>query len=300
MWLPIAAGLIGIAIYRGRKEGNPTSYPSWSGKVFNHSAVLFPFKFKYLKIDDDGEVRNKGRDQHGSFKTRGHIKNDGSVELKQTYYSGKRTIRWSGRIVGHNKIVGVWTMEKGGASSAQFEMQLDKHHSYLMRRHRNSDTFFDRICLALSPDRKKFRGLGIDQIGHYLVCGKLKDLTNIVGTINYFNKFVIHFKGTKNRITNEYEGDWTIKNGGSGKFNLRREGPLPQLPPFSQPFLQPAPPLNGYPVLIGAPVQPVYGYPPLQFSAQPQQLQATPVALSPFKQDPQDPHNIHYPTPIDD
>jgi hypothetical protein len=319
MWLPIAAGLIGIAIYKNRKEGDPNSYPSWSGKVFSESNVLFKFRFNYLKIDDDGEVRNRGQDQHGYYKTRGYIKADGTVELKQTYYSGKRTIRWSGRIVGHNKIAGVWSMEKGGSSSAQFEMNLNHHHPYLMRRYRNSDTFYDRICVALSPNKKKFRGVGIDHIGHYLVCGKLRDNSKILGTINYFNKFVIHFEGVKNIVTGDYEGKWKIKEGGSGKFNLAREvntsqtRPIqthfcpqansspagPQTIPFG--FFQPVTPQSGIPVYLGTPpAQPLQVYQPVQFAAQSQPLIAFPAVGSPFYQQRQACHNANYPTPFDE
>ncbi len=220
MWLPIAAGIIGLAVYKHRKEGNPLSYPSWSARVFDQANNATVFKFPYLKIDDDGEVRCKGNDAFGRYKVRGYIKNDGTVELKQTYYNVTRVVQWSGRIVGHNKIAGSWTL---GQNVSHFELELDLHQSYILRRHKNSDTFYDRISLALSPNREKFRGVGMDQVGFYLVCGRLVDGQHIHGSVNYLNKFVIKFAGRRNAVTGEYEGEWSIRDGGHGKFNLKRE-----------------------------------------------------------------------------
>ena len=329
MWLPIAAGIIGIAVYKKRKEGNPLSYPSWSARVFDEANGVTVVKFSYLKIDDDGEVRCKGKDAFGSYKVRGYIKTDGSVELTQTYYGISRVVQWSGRIVGHNKIAGSWTL---GKVVSRFELELDLHQPYLLRRHRNSDTFYDRICLALSPDRQKFRGVGLDQVGYYLVCGRLKDNLRIHGSINYLNKFVIKFDGKRNAVTGEFEGDWTINDGGSGKFNLKRENahspangpvqppadfflnaPIPQpfapqkqlFAPQGQFFAPQAP--QQFQFAPQPPIphqQPAYPVPQQQFPAPGHQVGYAPSPQpAPFmyinlnSQQPQAPQQGHYPLP---
>lgn len=217
--------------------------------------------------------------------------------------------------------MGSWKL---GQATSRFELELDMHQPYILRRHKNADTFYDRICLALSPDRLKFRGIGVDQIGYYLVCGRVKDNTRIYGSVNYFNKFVIKFDGKRNAITGEYEGDWSIKDGGQGKFNLKREATGPATAPGEFFMYAPAPQQQFVPQASYyapqapqfAPQAPQYQYAPQhpvphpqpqglgnQAGYAPSQQPAPFTYINLNPQQPQHPHNANYPvsppTPFD-
>lgn len=310
MWLPIVAGVIGVAVYRKRRFGDPLGYPSWSGRLLNSTGgMISPLKLNYLKIDHDGELWSKGSDMAGDYKLRGYLRSDGTVEFVKKYITGtKNEVEFKGRIVAHGRIAGNWSVV-GGVGTGQFELELERHQMYTMRRHKDSETFIDKVSLALSPNRKKFRGVGLDQMGPYFIKGTCVGDNRIEGSLNYLGKFTIEYEAIKNAVTGDYEGKWRIKNGGEGTFNLRRDnqGPEFQNVPYlgqmisaplnnTQVNLQPQ--YNQHPVYNQTPQQQQYGYPhniPQQPYGVPPQPQQPYGGLAP--QNPQNPYGWFQPQP---
>ena len=239
LYVAVVGTVLGVHYVKERRYGNPKSYPSWSGQL------LGPFgEFKsnlsipYLKIDDDGDIFSRGYlNRYERYKLKGMFKPDGSVEFITKNKTKGQTIQFKGRVVGHCRIEGQWNTIKGGVGNGSFNLQMGNFNMHTMMRFKDNRTFHDRVGLVLSPNREKFRGVGVDQLGFYIMRGYTRSTDKIEGTLKYPGKFTVEFKGQKDVVTGDYEGDWKIEKGGKGKFCLQRDNLVqaPNVPQLNYP-----------------------------------------------------------------
>ena len=237
IYVAAIGGALAIYCLKERRYGSRSSYPSWSGQTFGPLGEQFPnIKIPYLKIDDDGEIFSKDFENGTErYKIRGWFFPDGRVEFTKKNYTKRQTIEFKGRVVAHGRIEGQWNIIKGGFGYGTFNLQMDNFNMHTMVRMKDNRTFHDRISIAFSPNGEKFRGVGVDQLGFYIMRGYTRSTDKIEGTLIYPGKFTVEFDGRRDVVTGDYEGNWKIDKGGKGKFCLRRDNLIqaPNVPQFN-------------------------------------------------------------------
>lgn len=149
----------------------------------------------------------------------GNIDGNGAVEIKLVNPDGE--IKINARIVGHNRIVGSWSLKEKTMASGQFEIQMAGQKRVQIHRIVGGQPTTDTYYIGIDTYKNKYvSGVGVDAVGMYLVSGKVRQSGKIKLGIEYKTKFSMSFKGKRKQNPSHVEGSWSIPSGGSGPFSM--------------------------------------------------------------------------------
>lgn len=234
MWvIPVAVG-IGLLIGHARKQNKAKKqYPGWVGVMSNELGHQRQLTFPYLKICDTGEMISEGIDDLGKFSLTGMINPNGTVTMKKISSSSGKITEFDGRIVGPNKIAGVWKIQ--GEGFGNFQMEMQNARGYQLRRSQFTHVMTDNYRFAYTNDNTRIIGLGVDNIGYYLIKGRLNAKKGKVSMyVRYYNKYDLKVEGQINPLTGDIEGTWKNPTGTKDKCVILAE--VPAHPAFNPAF----------------------------------------------------------------
>ena len=196
------------------------SYATWSGYLTDQYNVALPVNWTNVALYEDSTVMWSAKDVSGkSHSLKGSIESKGQVQLKLSNINGVYT--FTGSVCGPNKIRGNWMLEGKDIAYGQFEIQILNSKIFTIFRIAGGVPQSDTYNLCFDPVSNKYvSGFGIDQVGYYLITGKMKSNGKVKLQISYKDKFIMTIKGRREPKTNIYKGVWSISGGGSGEFTM--------------------------------------------------------------------------------